>query len=207
MYTPKIYQDNDFESIRKFIQENGFGILVSLTEGQLWATHIPMMLSEDGTKLIGHMSRGNKQWKDFGTQEVMAIFSGPHTYISSSWYDHENVPTWNYLAIHIYGSINILDGDELYKALDDLTNKYEKASEKPISMSTMSPEYVKRAMKGTVGFEVTITRVEATKKLSQNRDDKNHEAIVGQLEKRGDHDSKAIAELMKANRCPVTHNI
>src|SRR5690349_18720896 len=107
MYTPKIYQDNNPASIRKFIHENGFGILVSITGGQLWATHIPIMLSDDGTKLIGHVSRGNKQWKDFGTQEVLTIFSGPHTYVSSSWYDHENVPTWNYLTVHVYGTIRI----------------------------------------------------------------------------------------------------
>ena len=70
----------------------------------------------------------------------------------------------------------------------------------------MSADYVKRQMKGTVGFELTITRIEATKKLSQNRDDKNHQAIVEQLEKRGDHESKTIADLMKSNRCPVHQN-
>jgi transcriptional regulator len=201
MYTPKLYQDNDPASIQKFIHENGFGILVSTVDGQLWATHIPMMLSKDGTKLIGHISRGNKQWKDVdGFKNVLAIFPGPHTYVSSSWYDHENVPTWNYLAVHAYGSIRIIEGEELLASLSELTDKYEKYSEKPVSVKTMSAGYVNREIKGVTGFEITVERFEATRKLSQNRDDKNHQSIVEHLEKKEDQGAKDIASLMKADR-------
>ena len=201
MHTPKIYQDNDPASIQKFIHENGFGILISTVDGEFWATHIPMMLSKDGTKLIGHISRGNKQWKDAaGFKNVLAIFNGPHTYVSSSWYDHENVPTWNYLAVHVYGSIRIIEGEELLASLSDLTDKYEKHSEKPVSVKTMSHEYVTREMKGVAGFEITIQRFEATRKLSQNRDDKNHQAVIEQLERKHDQGAQDIAALMKANR-------
>lgn len=201
MHTPKIYQDHDPASIQKFIHENGFGILISTVDGQFWATHIPMVLSKDGTKLVGHISRGNKQWKDVeGFKNVLAIFNGPHTYVSSSWYDHENVPTWNYLAVHVYGSIRIIEGDELLASLSELTDKYEKHSEKPVSVKTMSSEYVHREMKGVTGFEISIERFEATRKLSQNRDDKNHQTIIEQLEKRDDHGAHEIASLMRANR-------
>jgi transcriptional regulator len=202
MFTPKLYQDNDAESIRRFISENGFAILVSTVEGHLWATHIPVLLSADGTKLHGHLSRANKQWKDFNAQEVLVIFNGPHAYVSSSWYDHENVPTWNYVAVHVYGTIRIIEGDMLYSSLNDLVNKYEKSSEHPVSLSAMSPEYVNREMKGVVGFEIEINRFEATRKLSQNRDDKNHESIIHHLEKREDASSKEVAALMKEDRCP-----
>jgi transcriptional regulator len=203
MFTPKIYQKNDPAFIQDFIRKNGFGILISQAEGKIWATHIPIMLSEDGSKLSGHISKANKQWKDFESgSEVLAIFSGPHTYISSSWYDHQNVPTWNYQAVHVYGTIRIIESDELYESLKHLVDKYEQASENPVSMETMTAEYVRREMKGVVGFEVAITRIESTSKLSQNRDDKNHERIVNELEKRGDVGSKEIAGLMKENRCP-----
>lgn len=201
MYTPKLYQDNDPASIHKFIHENGFGILVSTVDGQFWATHIPMVLSKDGTKLVGHISRGNKQWKDVeGFKNVLAIFNGPHTYVSSSWYDHENVPTWNYLAVHVYGNIRIIEGDELLAALTELTDKYETDSVNPVSVKTMSKEYVNREIKGVTGFEIAIERFEATRKLSQNRDDKNHQAVIEQLEKKHDQGAREIAALMKTNR-------
>ena len=204
MFTPKLYQKNDPAFIQDFIRKNGFGILISQAEGKIWATHIPIMLSADGTKLSGHISKANKQWKDFGSgSEVLAIFSGPHTYVSSSWYDHQNVPTWNYQAVHVYGTVRIIEGDELYESLAHLVDKYEQASENPVSMETMTAEYVRREMKGVVGFEVAITKIESISKLSQNRDDKNHERIVKALEKRGDVGSKEIAELMKADRCPM----
>jgi transcriptional regulator len=204
MYTPKIYQINDHAFVQDFIRKNGFGILISQAEEKIWATHIPIMLSEDGSKLSGHISKANKQWKGFESGgEVLAIFSGPHTYISSSWYDHQNVPTWNYQAVHVYGTIRIIESDQLYDSLKHLVDKYELASENPVSMETMTPDYVRREMKGVVGFEMTITSVECTNKLSQNRDDKNHERIVNELQKRGDVGSKEIAELMNADRCPV----
>ncbi len=201
MHTPKLYQDNDQASIHKFIDENGFGILVSTVDGQFWATHIPMVLSKDRTKLVGHISRGNKQWKDVdGFKNVLAIFNGPHTYVSSSWYDHENVPTWNYLAVHVYGTIRIIEGEELLTALTELTDKYEKDSANPVSVRTMSKDYVSREIKGVTGFEIVIERFEATRKLSQNRDDKNHQAIIKQLEKKDDQGAREIAALMKADR-------
>jgi len=205
MFTPKLYQNNDPDFSKDFIGRNGFGILVTQNEGKMWATHIPMILSEDGTRLSGHISKANKQWKDFeSTGEVLAIFNGPHTYVSSSWYDHENVPTWNYQVVHVYGTIRIISGDDLYASLKHLVDNYEQGSEKPVSVETMSAEYVKREMNGVVGFEVSITKIESSSKLSQNRDDKNQDLIINELEKRGDTGSVDIAELMKSNRCPVS---
>src|SRR5687768_3633133 len=109
MYTPKHFQPEDDKVVREFISKNSFGTLVTQSSGQLWATHLPMLLSADETKLSGHVSRGNKAWKYFQPEvEVMAIFQGPHSYISSSWYNHENVPTWNYIAAHAYGTIRVV---------------------------------------------------------------------------------------------------
>lgn len=200
MYTPKYFQNNDPETIRRFIRENGFGILVSQGDGRPVATHLPFFLSDDGTKLTGHVSRGNPQWKNFGDAgEVLAIFSGPHTYISSSWYDHENVPTWNYVAIHIYGALRVTTEDELRASLKHLVDKYEKQSEKPARVESLSDDYMKHALMGIVGFEIDISKMEATYKLSQNRDAVNHQAVISELEKRGDTGSVEVAELMKVH--------
>lgn len=113
MYTPKIYKDEDPESIRTFLKENSFGILINQTQGKLCATHIPIELevTVDGKEILqGHISKLNPQAEGFAeNDQVLAVFTGPHSYISSSWYDHENVPTWNYIAVHVYGRIKIVD--------------------------------------------------------------------------------------------------
>jgi len=198
MYTAKINRSEDTEKHLEFIQANGFAILVSNVEGKPWATHVPLLLSRDKKKLQGHIAKGNKQWKEWNADtEVLAIFQGPHTYISSSWYDHENVSTWNYVAIHVYGKLKVQSESELLNSLRELTDKYEKQSERPVSVDRMNQQYVKREMLGIVGFEIEISKIEASYKLSQNRDAKNHEIIVTELEKRGDHGSTAIAAEMR----------
>ncbi len=201
MYTPKNFRNENPEELARFIQENGFGILMSQVNGKPWATHLPMILSEDGVKLTGHMARGNSQWKNFNTgTDVLAVFSGPHAYISSSWYNHENVPTWNYIAVHVSGKIKLIEGDELLESLKSLTNKYEKASVCPVSVEGMSPEFLKVEIRGIVGFEIAIEKMEASYKLSQNRDEENYRRVVDELEKRNEDGSSKIAEAMKKLR-------
>jgi transcriptional regulator len=200
MYTPKPFKPEGDTAVLEFIKQNGFGTLVNHVDGQLWATHLPMILSPDGTKLTGHVSRGNKAWKGFDAdQEVLVIFQGAHTYISSSWYNHENVPTWNYIAAHVYGKIRIIEEEQLLQSLKVLVNKYEKNSEKPVTVEKLSEEYLKRALLGIVGFEIEIARIEATYKLSQNRDEVNYHSIVHELENRGDQHSAEVASEMKKN--------
>jgi transcriptional regulator len=207
MYTPKHFQNHNTAEIKEFIQQYGFGILVSQGSESLQATHIPLELSADETKLTAHISRGNPQWKNIeSVKEILAIFSGPHSYISSSWYNHENVPTWNYIAVHVYGTIRIVEGEALRDSLKHLVNKYEKDSEKPVSLESLSPDYVNRALQGIVGLEISITRIEASYKLSQNRDDENYNNVIHELEKRKDENASQVASIMKKNRCPVTHS-
>lgn len=198
MYTPKHFQNTDFNSIKDFIRHNSFGTLVTQADHKMVATHIPLELSPDETKLLGHVSRANPQWKNFsGSAEVMAIFMGPHAYISSSWYDHENVPTWNYIAVHVYGKISIIEGEQLYQSLKHLVDKYEANSENPVSVEKMSADYVSKSLKGLVGFEIAISSMEGARKLSQNRDKKNYENIIHNLERNGDHQAMEIAGEMK----------
>jgi len=202
MYIPELYKNEDPEEIQNFIHNNGFGILVNQTDGKPWATHIPLLLEVNNGKqsLVGHVSRENPQAESFKMNDhVLAIFTGAHTYISSSWYDHENVPTWNYLAVHVYGNLKIHSLDESIEALKRLVDKYESKSENPVRVEELSTKTMLQA-RGIVSFEIEITAINAKKKLSQNRDDKNYENIISELEKSNDNQALDIAKEMKKNR-------
>ncbi len=203
MYIPELYKNENVEAIRNFLKSNSFGILVNQTEGKLWGTHIPLELetnSEGKEVLFGHVSKENPQWQTFeNNNEVLAIFSGPHSYISSSWYDHENVPTWNYIAVHVYGKIKIIEGEEMLFALKKMVDKYEAASKNPVRIENLSKETM-RQTNGFVAFEIEITEIQAVNKLSQNRDDKNHAAIITELKKCPNENAHTIAEEMKKQR-------
>jgi len=190
MYIPELYKNENQEDIQNFLHQNGFAILVNQTNGKLWATHIPLVLdiNESGKQiLIGHVSKDNPQAESFKTNDdVLAIFSGAHAYISSSWYDHENVPTWNYLAVHIYGKVTLYNHEQAVNSLKKLVDKYEAKSEKPVRVENLSEKTMREA-RGIIAFEIEITSIEAQKKLSQNRDDKNYENIVSELEKTNDN--------------------
>ncbi len=203
MYIPDIYKNEDPESIREFIRKNSFGILVNRNYGKLWATHTPMELEQNAhgkDVLYGHISRENPQWQSFASgEQVLAIFNGPHSYISPSWYDHENVPTWNYSAVHVYGNIKIVEGDVVMNFLEKLIDRYESVSDKPVRMKNLSPEMLLQA-RGIVCYEIEIEEIHAVNKMSQNRDDKNFKNIISKLEKTGDPNAIAVAEEMK--KCP-----
>jgi transcriptional regulator len=202
MYIPKFYKNENQEDIQNFIHQNSFGILVNQTNGKLWATHIPLLLEEkDGKQiLVGHVSKLNPQAESFqDNDEVLAIFSGAHSYISSSWYDHENVPTWNYLAVHVYGKLTIYNHEQAVDSLKRLVDKYEAKSKNPIRIEDLSSKTMREA-RGIIAFEIEITAIEAQKKLSQNRDDKNYKNIISELEKTNDTQAIAIANEMKKNR-------
>lgn len=202
MYIPELYKNENQEDIQNFIHQNGFGILVNQTNGKLWATHIPLLLEEKNGKqiLVGHVSKENPQAESFkSNDEVLAIFSGAHTYISSSWYDHENVPTWNYLAVHVYGKVQLHSLEESIEALKKLVDKYEAKSEKPVRVEDLSKKTMLQA-RGIVSFEIEITAIEAKKKLSQNRDDKNYRNIISKLENSNDFLAIEVAKEMKKNR-------
>lgn len=203
MYIADLYENTDPKDIGQFIAENSFAILVNHTEGKLWATHIPLELdtNEKGEQVLyGHISKENPQWKGFAENDnVLAIFSGPHAYISSSWYDFENVPTWNYSAVHIYGKVKIIEGEAVVAHLTKLVDKYEANSENPVSVEKFSNKTMMQT-RGIVTFEIAITNIQATRKLSQNRDAKNFRNIISELEKTGSHNAIAVAQDMK--KCP-----
>ncbi|UUC47125.1 FMN-binding negative transcriptional regulator [Flavobacterium cerinum] len=203
MYIDDQYRNNDPEAIRSFIRENSFGILINQTDGKPWGTHIPLELDyqADGTEILhGHIAKANPQSGSLQNGDtVLAIFNGPHSYISSSWYDHENVPTWNYIAVHIYGTIRIIEGAALVSSLKKLVDKYEATSGNPTRIEDLSDKTM-RQLNGIIGFEITITEIQAVHKLSQNRDNKNYSAIIDRLEAQKDPNAISIACEMRKNR-------
>lgn len=199
MFIPDIYKNENQEKINNFLKKNSFGILINQTDGKLWATHIPLVLdiNKNGKQILfGHISKENPQWKSFAdNDEILAVFSGPHSYISSSWYDHENVPTWNYIAVHVYGKIKIIEGEAVIESLKKLVDKYEQKSENPIRIEDLSKKTM-RQTNGIVAFEIEINEIQAQHKLSQNRDKKNKDNIILQLKKTQSPEANAIANEM-----------
>ena len=203
MYIPKLYREEDHDKILEFLKQNNFPALVTHDGEKPIATHLPVEVieAEDGAlTILGHMSRANPQWKSFGEQEVLLIFQGAHTYISPRWYDHVNVPTWNYMIAHLYGKVRLVEGDELYSLMSRLVQKHEVNTS--YSLEGLPEDFVNKEMKGIVGFAVDVTRVAASYKLSQNRNDEDHENIVRELEGRGDDNSVGVAKAMREKRSP-----
>ncbi|PWN58985.1 FMN-binding negative transcriptional regulator [Chryseobacterium viscerum] len=199
MFIPKLYRSEDFDVMRDIIKENSFALLISSAD-KIRATHSMMLLNEDDPEnayIETHISRANPQAKILKDgDEVLCDFLGAHTYISSSWYDHINVSTWNYEAVQIYGKVELMNHDELYAHLDKLTSKYENFQQCPMMVKDMGKEFVEKEMKGAFGIKIIPTEIFIKQKLSQNRKEPDFNNIITQLEQ-SDDNGKKIAEKMK----------
>ena len=204
MYIPRRYEEKDKDKIHAFIRENSFAILVSILDGRPIGTHIPLQLETNAVGqdiLVGHISRGNDQKHTLtdGAQ-VLAIFPGPHAYISPRWYTKMNVPTWNYLSVHAYGVIKIMEGEVLKAALSRLIDNYEHLMPQPVHIEEIPEKTVHDELRGIVGFEILVTEYQAAAKLSQNRDEQSYHQVIDQLTD-GDETARAVAAEME-KRCP-----
>ena len=205
MYIPKYYEEKDWPEIERLIREFGFATLVSINDGTSVATHIPLELSQNTAGdwiLTGHGSRANQQLRGFEPgKEVLAIFMGPHAYVSPTWYNHKNVPTWNYMAVHVYGKVRILEGEELKAGLRNMMGRYENLhAEHPMKMDEVPDTLLQADLRGLIAFEIKIDRFEANSKLSQTRDAESYQGIIDHLKVSDDYDSKRIAEEMEKRK-------
>lgn len=200
MYIPKQFKINDFKEIQEFVQANSFGTLITTQNGKPIATHLPLQLinEQDAFYVTGHMAYGNPQWKTFeNSEQVLVIFQGPHAYVSSSWYEKENVPTWNYQSIHLYGTATLLNEDELKQDLAKLMNNYEKHRKDPVMLENLSLSLVEKELKGIIGFKIDVKEVQAAYKLSQNRTETDYRNIIKNLSTEENSGATQMAELMK----------
>ena len=200
MYIPKYFRIDDKDIIYDFIERYSFATLFSQHNGEPYATHLPLILNKDEGVLYGHFARPNGQWKDAENQQVLVVFQGPHCYISPSWYETTNaVPTWNYVAIHLYGKMEILEDDKVvFDSLNDLVNKYE-SPDSSYNLNEVEPSFIEGLSKGIVAFKIKITKMEAKAKLSQNHPVERQELVIEQLERTSNQDNRQIASLMRKN--------
>ena len=190
MYIPKYFEVTDKDEVFAFVEENAFGQLVSNVNGRLFSTHLPFLLSQDKSNLIGHLALQNPQMEEIDEQEVLITLEGAHDYISPSWYSTPGVPTWNYQAVHIYGKCKLFrDAQKLKNIVDALTNKYEMVFEKP-----WKPEYKSSMLGAIVGVEISISEIQCKYKLSQNRSSQDRSQVIEKLEEIG---SNRLAKAMK----------
>jgi transcriptional regulator len=199
VYIPAAFAESDTARLHDFIRQHSFGVLASQGEGGLIASHLPLLLDADAGPhghLLGHMARANPQWRDL-RGEVMAIFSGPHAYVSPSWYEEGGtVPTWNYVAVHAYGTLQLVEErDSLLDILRRSVLTYESPRPEPWTFDE-SASHVGKMLGAIVGFRIAITRLEGKWKLSQNHSEERRHKVIRAMEARSDPDSQAIARMM-----------
>ena len=200
MYIPSHFKITDETLAFDIIKEHSFATLFSQHNGMPFATHLPLLLNKENTYLYGHFARPNPQWKDIQNQTVLAIFHGPHCYISPSWYEtNKAVPTWNYVTVHVYGEVELLeDENELMDSLHDMVLKYE-TPDSPYRLEDVNAEFLAGMNKGVQGFKIKINKIEGKAKLSQNHTIQRQELVINQLDKILKNDEQQISSLMKAN--------
>lgn len=200
MYIPNYFKITDETVAYDIIKEHSLATLFSQNNGSPFATHLPLILNKEKSYLYGHFARPNPQWKDIKDQTVLAVFHGPHCYVSPSWYEtNKAVPTWNYVTVHVYGEVELLeDEEELIASLHDMVVKYE-APDSSYKLKDVDPEFLTGMNKGVQGFKIKINRIEGKSKLSQNHSLERQELVINQLEQKSTTDEQQVASLMKAN--------
>lgn len=206
MFQPQVFREDRAEVMRDLIRQQPFGILVSSATGDLAADHLPFVLHDDdkplGT-LHGHIGAGNPLIRQANDRcEVLTIFQGPQSYISPSWYPSKAahgkvVPTWNYVVVHARGLLRVRrEHDWLLQHLDDLTRQHEGARPDPWSVSDAPEDFIQRQLRGLVGFEIAITDLQGTWKLSQNKTADDAAGVVEGLREIADEEKSAMAALV-----------
>ena len=204
MYLPNHFNVTDRERIAALIHDFGFATLISTTTDGPQVTHAPVQLDFDREVLIGHIARANPHAAALQNgAAILAIFHGPHSYVSPTWYIDENprvpnVPTWNYAAVHVTGTVRRLDDDQAkWKIVSDLAAQYEAGSVSPWDARGIDAHAGK--LNAIVGFEIAIEKIEAKFKLSQNRSVQDQENVIARLELSESSEARATAVMMREN--------
>lgn len=201
MYIPKHNRVEDEATIFEFMERYSFATLISASGGHPTASHLPLVLDRENRCLIGHFARANNQWAEISGQEVLAIFHGPHAYISSSWYEtNQSVPTWNYAAVHAYGQIELIEDEaDLLQCLNLMVATYEETGS-AYRIDDSNRQTVDGLVKGIVGFRLRIDRFEGKWKLSQNHSIERQALVISKLEQSSSNNAREIAKLMRGNQ-------
>lgn len=190
MYCPAHFQEKDGQAaLVKLLETHPLATIVRSSESGLVADHIPLFY--ENNKLIGHVAKANPLWQTAPNSEILVIFQGTDAYISPSWYaskqtTHKVVPTWNYTAVHVYGRLSaILDSQKNLEIVQKLTNIHEKNLPEPWSVQNAPADYIERMLNAIVGIEISISKIEAKWKVSQNQSEENQASLIQHLQGSG----------------------
>jgi transcriptional regulator len=200
LYVPSHFRVGDEARLFEFIERYAFGTLVSTGPAGLHVSHIPFVPergADGAVRLLGHVARANPHWQALaGAAQTLAIFHGPHAYVSPTWYQqHPSVPTWNYAVVHAHGKARLHDEFELRDLVGRLAAIYEEGRPKPWRIADQPPEYVSKMVSAIVGFTLEVEKLEGKFKLSQNRP-VEAPRVIAALEAAGEPE---LASLMREN--------
>lgn len=205
MYAVQHFAQQDVSVMRAYLVEHPFAALVVSTVDGPSVDHIPLEFdatSGSNGRLVGHIARSNPLWRQFEPSPALAVFCAHHGYVSPDWYvskaiDPRVVPTWNYAAVHVSGTLRFFhDADRIKELLVRLTDRFESARPTPWRMRDAPAEFVERLVGGVVGVELQIDRMQGKWKLSQNRPREDRDGVMAGLRREGGGDGAALADLM-----------
>lgn len=202
MYRPAHFAEERGGVLQALMREHPFATLVSLADGEPVADHLPLQLSADGKRLLGHVARSNPLWRKAGGQEVLVIFQGPQAYVSPSWYPGKRehgkaVPTWNYVVVHARGRLAAIDDPQrLRSLLDDLVDRHEGGFDAPWRVADAPADYIETMLAAIVGIEITISTLSGKWKVSQNQPATNRAGVVAGLRQLGTEQARDMATLV-----------
>ena len=200
MYIPEHFRVHDHADAIAFMRSNPFAILVSSTDDGPFATHLHIFVSETAESLVlrGHVAKANPHWRYLEQQpNCLTIFHGPHAYVSASNYTtRENVPTWNYGAVHVYGKARVFASpEELQGVLHQLIGTFEPAYGE--QWASLNEPYRERMLSHIVGLEIAVSKIEAKFKLSQNRTREEQANVITSLGEAEDTAVSGVSRLMR----------
>lgn len=194
MYIPAYARNDNLADLLALMQQHPFATLITAPEGQPFATHLPMLVRQEGEQvvLLSHLARANPQWRHFGSGEALAIFHGPHALVDPSMYDsRSNVPTWNYAVLHAYGEARVVEGEH------ERAIAYGLVEQHTPDMSPLPDDLERRLLAAVVTFELRVTRLEGKFKLSQNKSAQDRANVIETLSRSERDHERATAQLMR----------
>ena len=200
MYIPESYKIKETKELLAFIDKWNFADLVTVNKGKLMSNKVPLLVDSEKNTLYGHFGRSNEQLQALeSAEDVMAIFSGLHSYISPQWYESAGmVPTWNFETVQVKGRASLLDNEGLITMLEKLTRKHEASSGTPWTMAGLDESRLEKMLNVIVGFKIEIEHIEGKQKFSQNRSHADRLSVINVLEKQNDQAAQAMSDLMRA---------
>jgi transcriptional regulator len=203
VYVPRHFAEQDAAAIRRVLDEFGFATLVTVADGEPVLSHVPVLVEYDDGRpvaVIGHVAAANPHAKALAAASSLLVFQGPHGYVSPNWYEapDKSVPTWNYVAVHLAGPLTRIDALDGKRAIvDALSARHEAAFPQPWTTGKMEPSLLEKMLGGIVGFRMTVERVEAKFKLTQNRSAADRARVVAALEARNQPSTAELAAWMR----------